>query len=162
MALTVVWEKCAVDKPVERSKEGAVVRTETVILKRNDALPDYVSDFVASTLTQIGAVRDLGLAVEAVQAAVDAETADPVPPPVYPAEVPPVTNQPPAANVDPNATQPEGGSTDGPLSKPSTSDNKDAWERYAVEKRYFTAEEAESMTKTKLIAEVNKKESAPA
>lgn len=170
MPLTVVWAKAAVPKP-----DG----TEE-ILHRGQTLPDYVSDFQRSTMVQIGAVRDLGQAVGVVQAAVDQETAaltDPPPPPVYPAEVPPVRPQNPVVNVDPTAVEPDtraavADPVDSPtnvvervsdpaddLDKPRPADSKDAWESYAEAKGYMTRSEAESMTKAKLIADVTARES---
>jgi hypothetical protein len=155
MALTVVWEKAAV-----AMEDG----TEK-ILNRGDTLPDKgVSDYQRQVLTMIGAVRDLGYAVQVVQAEVDRIEQgfeEPLPPPVLPPEVPPVQPTNPLANEDPKATEPAGTGTGGtPLPKPSVSDNKDAWEAYAVQREYFTRAEAEAMTKTKLVAEVNKRESA--
>jgi hypothetical protein len=170
MALTVVWEKCSVDKPVKTDKDGRVTEAEAVVLKRGEALPDYVSDFVRATLTQIGAVRDLAAATEMVAAANEADFATPPPPPVLSAEVPPanVTTGGGAVEVVHNAeTGDTSTTTSGDtqadvvmVTKPSVTDNKDAWERYAADRGYFTQAEAEAMTKTKLMAEVNKRESA--
>lgn len=148
MALTVVWEKCAVDRP---RKDGTV---DSVVLKRGEDLPDYVSDFLRATLVMIGAVRDLGAAVQIVEAANEADFADEPPPPILPAEVPP-----PAGTGQPGSATPASG-PEAELTKPSVGDNKDAWESYAVGKGYMSQTEAESMTKVKLMAEVNKRESA--
>lgn len=148
MALTVVWEKAAVSMDDGTEK----------ILRRGETLPDKgVSDFHRSVLTMIGAVRDLGAAVAVVQAAVDAETTpekEPAPA-VLPPEIPPVR---PVEPVQQNpATEP---ADNAPVAKPSVSDNKDAWERYAVSKGYYTQAEAESLTKAKLVTEVNARENA--
>lgn len=174
MALTVVWEKVAVDEPVERDKDGNVTAVTARVLKRGENLPDYVGDFVRATLVMIGAVRDLGLAVEAVQSATDQAFATPPAPSALSAEVPPpdfTTGSGGAVRVDVNAETGEvATSTTGDVTagaemvaapvKPSTSDNKEAWETYAVAMGYLTETEAQSMTKTKLVTEVNARESA--
>lgn len=148
MALTVVWEKCAVDKP---TKDGGV---EDVVLRRGETLPDFVTDFRRSVLVMIGAVRDLGAAVQIVQDAADAQLAPEPAPPVYPPEVPPVT---PTAATPATVTAPV--TEPAVQTKPGAADSKETWESYAVSKSYFTQAEAEAMTKTKLVAEVNKRES---
>lgn len=150
MALTVVWEKAAVTMEDGTEK----------ILQRGEALPDEgVSDFHRSVLTMIGAVRDLNAAVAVVQAAADAEVTperEPAPA-VLPPEVPPVRPvEQTSTTTDPKAVEP----ADTAATKPSVSDNKDAWERYAVARGYYTAAEAESMTKAKLVADVNARENA--
>lgn len=136
MALTVVWEKISLDR------EGK----DALILNRGETLPDWVSDFVRATLVMIGAVKDYAVPVQVVEAAVEEEKArgEEVPPPVLPAEVPPPTVVAPAA--------PD------PVERPAVSDNKDAWEAYAVYRGYATQTEAESMTKAKLVAMVNDRE----
>ena len=152
MALTVVWEKAAVTMEDGTEK----------ILRRGEALPDTgVSDFHRSVLTMIGAVRDLNAAVAVVQQAADAEvTPEQEPAPaVLPPEVPPVQPvQQTSTTTDPKAVEPADDTT--ATAKPSVSDNKDAWERYAVSKGYYTEAEAESMTKAKRVAEVNARENA--
>lgn len=169
MSLTVVWEKAAVTMTDGSEK----------ILKRGDTLPEQgVTDYQRQVLTMIGAVRDLGYAVQVVQAEVDRIEQgfeEPLPPPVLPPEVPPVQPTNPLVNEDPKAMEPADSQTtgsgaaadtagdsgqSGDLAKPSTADNKDAWEAYAVQRGYFNRAEAEAMTKTKLVAEVNKRESA--
>lgn len=132
MALLVVWERVSVDKP-----DGT-----SLILKRHEPLPDFVSDFIRSTLTMIGAVKDYAQAVETVQAAVDAEMAEEPPPPIYPPEVPPAPAPPP-----------------GPVEKPNASDNREAWEAYVVDREYLSQMEAEAMpSKAKLMALVAERE----
>jgi hypothetical protein len=163
MSLTVVWEKCSVDKPVARDKNGRVTQVEAITLNRGESLPDFVDDFVRSTLTMIGAVRDLGIAVQAVQAATDAQFAEEPAPPIYPPEVPPVVTGPPPEVVNPQQqTTGEVTGGDNPTyaaNKPGAGDSKEQWESYAVGKGYLTQTEAEALTKTKLVAEVNKRES---
>lgn len=150
MALTAVWEKVAV--AMEDGSEK--------VIRRGEALPDKgVSDFIRSTLTMVGAVRDLNAAVAVVQSAVDAETtpAQEPAPAVLPPEVPPVQPvQDTSGTTDPKVVEP----ADSAVTKPSVSDNKDAWERYAVAKGYYTQAEAESLTKAKLVTEVNARENA--
>jgi hypothetical protein len=138
MALTVVWEKMSVDKA-----DGT-----PVTLLRGETLPDYVDDFHRSAFVMIGAVKDVQTVIAQTQAAADAEFETPPPPPIYPPEVPPVT-----PDVTPVPVVME------PMAKPSVSDNKDAWEAYAVAREYMSKSEAEALTKTKLIAEVGKRES---
>lgn len=140
MALTVVWEKATI----------ALADGTEKVLTRGTPLPDNVSDYHRQVYTMIGAVKDIQQAVEVVQNAVAAEEASltPNPEPMLPPEVPP-------ANVhqfpgDPTVT--------GELARPATSDSKEAWENYAVQRDYLTREEAEALTKTKLVAEVNKRE----
>lgn len=149
MALTVVWEKMSVDRP-----DGS-----NLILKRGEGLPDFVDDFHRTVFTMIGAVKDTGAAVAVVQAAADAEFEEQPLPPLYPPEVPPVQPAPQRENVDPVAVVPATPSPEAPAVKPSVSDNKDAWEAYAVGRGYMSQTEAEALTKTKLMTEVNKRES---
>jgi hypothetical protein len=137
--LTVVWEKCAVGNP-----DGGA----DVVLLRGEALPDYVSDFLRSTLVQIGAVRDFGGIVQAAQDNVDAVLADEPLPPMYPPEVPPVTPAGPVESAAPLVVE-----------KPSVTDNKATWESYAVYQGYLPQAEAESMTKANLMKAVNDRES---
>lgn len=175
MSLTVVWEKLAVDKAVETDKQGNVTKADAVILNRGESLPDFVSDFVRSTLVQIGAVRDMGLAAEMVRNAVEQEFAEPPAPSQLSPEVPPPgTHTGGAVQIVHNAATGETAttssgdvkaetvtaSTSPEVSKPSASDGKEAWETYAVTKGYMSEAEAQAMTKTKLVAEVNKRESA--
>lgn len=139
MALTVVWEKATI---------ALADGTETV-LKRGDELPDNVSDYHRQVYTMIGAVKDIQQIVRVVEEAarVEAESLTPDPEPVRPLEVPPDDlHQFPG---DP-----------GPLTKPAVADTKEAWENYAVYREYMSREEAEALTKAKLVAEVNKRESA--
>jgi hypothetical protein len=151
MTLHVVWEKCSVDNP----DTG-----ENLVLNRGEELPDFVTPFVRSTLVQIGAVRDFGAAVSMVQDAADAEqrTYEPVKPPVMADEIPPVTefNGRPV-DLDNGPLDPADAPSAGD-SRPSTSDNKETWERYAVARGYFDQAEAESMTKKDLVAAVNERE----
>lgn len=151
MTLRVVWEKCAVDN----ESTG-----KTTVLTRGADLPDYVSDFVRSTLVMVGAVKEDGAAVAAVQAAKDAEDQEPVAPPVHPPEVPPVVPTPRGTNPDATATVPAPPNPEKPLVKPAANASKDQWEAYAVGKGYMTQTEAESLTKAKLVDAVNEREKA--
>lgn len=135
MALTVVWERVAVDR----------ADNSTLVVNRGEVLPDFVSDFIRSTLVMIGAVKDVTSVVQTVQDAVDHEFEPEPAPPAYPPEVPPVT---PAVTPAPAVV----------VEKPSVSDNKDTWEAYAVDRGYMSQTEAEAMTKVKLIAAVNDRE----
>jgi hypothetical protein len=141
MALTCVWEKMSIDRP-----DGT-----NLILKRGEALPDFVDDFHRTVFSMIGAVKDTGAAVAVVQAEADREFEEPPPPPVLPPEVPPVTSGPTGlvpVTPDPEVT----------LVRPATSDNKDVWERYAAAKGYMSQTEAEAMTKAKLVSVVTQRE----
>jgi len=157
MALVVAWEKAAVPMP-----DG----TERV-LTRGEALPNEVTDFQRSVMVMIGAVRDIGQNVAAVQAAADEVEAGyqaPPPPAQYPAEVPPVVSVPGAspavtpAPVNPDPTPIEVADPADDLDKPQAHERKDTWEDYASAKGYLTKAEAESMTKANLIAFVNERE----
>jgi hypothetical protein len=117
---------------------------------RGDALPDYVTDFVRSTLVMIGAVKDFDLPVQQLQAAIEQELA-PAPEPVTPPQVVTLTT---GAGADAALTP-------GPApARPKVIDNKEAWENYAVAMGYMSRSEAESMTKAKLMDAVDKRESA--
>ncbi len=143
MALTVVWEKMAVS-----NADG-----HETIINRGEALPDYVSDFHRTVYTMIGAVKDTGAPIAIVERAAEEEFADPPAPAQHPAEVPPVV-------PTPTGTAPAPAQPDLPPAKPATGDNKDAWEAYAVARGYMSQTEAEGLTKTKLIAAVNERETA--
>jgi hypothetical protein len=142
MALTIVWQQAAVTMTDGTEK----------ILKRGDTLPEEgVSEFHRSVLTMVGAVRDLNAAVAVVQSAVEAEAVPDKPPApaVLPPEIPPADVQTGSGTPAP---------TDSVPNKPSVADNKDAWERYAVARGYYTQAEAESLTKAKLVAGVSERE----
>lgn len=147
MTLHVVWEKCAVTNPA--TKEDAV-------LNRGDELPDYVEPFIRSTLVQIGAVKDFGMAVSMVQAAEDAQLDQTErPAPQLSDEIPPGgPGGPASAMADPEPVE------EIPYERPAQSDNKETWEKYAVACGYFTQAEAESMTKRALMDAVNEREAA--
>lgn len=139
--LTIVWEKASIVMGDGTEK----------VLKRGDELPSDVSDYHRQVYTMIGAVKDVQEAVRTVEAAAQAEadSFEPAPDPVLPPEVPPpglhqFPGDPAASNEMP---------------KPAVSDTKETWENYAVQRDYMSREEAETLTKAKLIAEVNRRES---
>jgi len=140
MALTVVWETANITLADGSEK----------VLKRGATLPDNVSDYHRQVYTMIGAVKDIEQVVQVVEAAAtaEAESLKPTPAPVLPPDVPP---------ADLHQFPGDVGDT-GVLAKPAVSDSKDAWENYAVQQEYLSREEAEALTKTKLVAEVNKRE----
>lgn len=154
MSLTVVWAAAAVQKTTV-GEDGKTV-SEEVILKRGDTLPDYVSDFQRSVMVMVGAARDLGQAVEVVQAAVDAVTADmePTPSPAVPPEVP-------VAEPNTGATADVADVEDGPV-LPKDTDTRAVWEDYGVyslpEGNRLTTEEATAFpNKAELIAAVKQR-----
>lgn len=139
MALTIVWERAAI----------ALTDGTEKVFKRGDELPDNVSDYHRQVYTMIGAVKDIEQVVRVVEEAarVEAESLTPTPAPVLPLEVPP-------ADLHQFPGDPQ------PLAKPAVADSKEAWENYAVARDYLTRGEAETLTKPKLVAEVNRRENA--
>lgn len=130
------------------------------IKHRGEMVPDYVSEFLISSLTSAGMI----IAVHAARP--DVVPADAIPVQVRTPDQPPMLPSDPAGSPDPAGRllgKPPTGSpvADSPVVepavKPKTTDRKEAWEAYAPTVGIETAD-AEAMTKVELIAEVQRRE----